>query len=313
MLEVAQAEAEQEALIQPAIRLFVGAYIECENGQRGGPLFQQLNGQYTLGMQFITWNEDGTSVTPGYKVKQIIQGPPMAEFPSAQDDGGSVPPDHDLPIVDAIDAEVQKLLSADAIHKRDPKKNPIDYITDTASFIARGAALRAYQDGLRQAKTQTAVTVNVEFTDDEIETLRGIQDRSLKVMPTGDHALAMRLKGHADSIINDLNDEAPDLLAEYLRRQWEWSLRTFGPGFRTAGILQHIRKELGEVEKEPHDLMEWLDIIILAFDGYWRHGGSPERAIALLQKKQDKNFARNWPDWRTLGEDKAIEHDRSGE
>jgi len=104
-----------------------------------------------------------------------------------------------------------------------------------------------------------------------------------------------------------------DPLTAYLRRQREWSLRTFGPGFRTDGVLNHIRKELGEVEKEPHDLMEWIDIVILAFDGFWRHGGSPERVMMLLQKKQDKNFARNWPDWRERSEDQAIEHDRSAE
>ena len=34
-------------------------------------------------------------------------------------------------------------------------------------------------------------------------------------------------------------------LLEHLRRQREWSESTFGPGNRTQGVLDHIRKELG--------------------------------------------------------------------
>lgn len=37
-------------------------------------------------------------------------------------------------------------------------------------------------------------------------------------------------------------------LIEHLRRQHEWSERTFGPGQRAAGVLDHIRKELKEIE-----------------------------------------------------------------
>lgn len=102
-------------------------------------------------------------------------------------------------------------------------------------------------------------------------------------------------------------------LVSYLHRQWAWSKETFGPALRTKGIVQHITKELREIEAEPHDLAEWVDVIILAMDGFWRHGGKPEGLLPAMQAKQDKNFARTWPDWRTMGEDQAIEHDRSGE
>lgn len=102
-----------------------------------------------------------------------------------------------------------------------------------------------------------------------------------------------------------------DAFTNYQIDQTSWSLKTFGPGARTNGILAHIRKELVEIEKSPYDLTEWLDVVILALDGFWRHGGNVRMALELLKRKQRKNFARTWPDWRTMSEDDAIEHDRS--
>jgi hypothetical protein len=100
-----------------------------------------------------------------------------------------------------------------------------------------------------------------------------------------------------------------DLVA-HLRRQREFSLKTFGPGERTAGVTDHIRKELGEIEKSPLDLTEWIDVVMLAFDGAWRAGYAPETIAAALSAKLAKNEARNWPDWRTADPNKAIEHVR---
>lgn len=101
-----------------------------------------------------------------------------------------------------------------------------------------------------------------------------------------------------------------DLIA-HLHRQHEWSERTFGPGHRTAGVLDHIRKELKEIEAEPLELSEWIDVVILVLDGAWRAGYSPEDIAFALIEKQAKNEQRTWPDWRTAPPDKAIEHDRS--
>jgi len=99
----------------------------------------------------------------------------------------------------------------------------------------------------------------------------------------------------------------------HLQRQRRWSEKTFGPGDRVKGVIDHIRKELSEIEKAPSDLEEWIDVVILALDGAWRSGASPEQIIAQLQAKQAKNEKRQWPDWRTSSPDKAIEHDRSSE
>lgn len=99
-------------------------------------------------------------------------------------------------------------------------------------------------------------------------------------------------------------------LTALLAAQREWSGETFGPGNRLAGILDHIRKELIEVEQNPRDVSEWVDVVILAFDGAWRAGHEPEAIVAALEAKYAKNRARTWPDWRTAPEGAAIEHVR---
>jgi hypothetical protein len=99
--------------------------------------------------------------------------------------------------------------------------------------------------------------------------------------------------------------------AEYLAHQRSWSEETFGPGPRLLGVLDHIRKELIEIEADPTDLGEWVDVIILGFDGAWRAGWEPQEIIHAIQMKQAKNETRTWPDWRTVNTDFAIEHDRT--
>lgn len=103
-----------------------------------------------------------------------------------------------------------------------------------------------------------------------------------------------------------------DLIA-HLYRQRAFSRATFGPGARTKGVTDHIRKELIEVEKAPGDLSEWVDVILLGLDGAWRSGATPEQIAAMIATKQDKNERRNWPDWRRADPDKAIEHVRADE
>ena len=101
--------------------------------------------------------------------------------------------------------------------------------------------------------------------------------------------------------------------AGHLERQRQWSAETFGPGPRTAGVCDHILKELVEIEADPLDLREWVDVIILAFDGAWRAGWEPQQIIDAIKDKQAKNESRVWPDWRTSDQDKAIEHVRADE
>lgn len=106
-----------------------------------------------------------------------------------------------------------------------------------------------------------------------------------------------------------MSSQTFDLIA-HLARQRRFSEAAFGPGPRVTGILDHIRKELAEIEADPVDLEEWIDVVLLALDGAWRVGHSPQEITAALEAKQSKNESREWPDWRTADPDKAIEHRR---
>lgn len=97
-------------------------------------------------------------------------------------------------------------------------------------------------------------------------------------------------------------------LVSHIKRMRSFSERTFGPQARTLGVVEHIRKELKEIEEDPCSLMEWVDVMILAIDGAWRAGFSPEQIVGALVRKQEINEKRKWPDWREFAEDKPIEH-----
>lgn len=106
-------------------------------------------------------------------------------------------------------------------------------------------------------------------------------------------------------------DTTMDLIA-HIRRQREFSARTFGPGARTQGVIAHIRKELAEVEANPTDVFEWVDIVLLALDGAWRAGHLPEIIANAILIKQECNEGRQWPDWQTADPNGPIEHKREG-
>ena len=110
-------------------------------------------------------------------------------------------------------------------------------------------------------------------------------------------------------------------LQQHLLRQMAFSRATFGPGERRAGVCDHIRKELVEVEAEQtagDAADEWVDVVILALDGLTRAlqaaGYKPrhaaDEAAHRILIKQDRNELRDWPDWRTQPQDRAIEHVR---
>jgi hypothetical protein len=99
-------------------------------------------------------------------------------------------------------------------------------------------------------------------------------------------------------------------LIKHLERQREFSERTFGPGRRTAGITDHIKKELVEIHEAPDDLEEWIDVVMLALDGAWRCGYTSQQIAGKLSEKLTKNENREWPDWRCAVQGKAIEHIR---
>lgn len=102
-----------------------------------------------------------------------------------------------------------------------------------------------------------------------------------------------------------------DIYPADLYDQYNWSQATFGPGPRVGGVIDHITKELDEVRASPDDASEWADIIILAIDGAMRQGITAEALILAYHRKMARNKTREWPDWRTLSDNVAIEHIRS--
>ena len=121
---------------------------------------------------------------------------------------------------------------------------------------------------------------------------------------------------------------------EYLERQIRFSRETFGPGSRTDGVIDHIKKELVEVQSAfsegelDNAAKEWVDVVLLGLDGLWRsisHKNDDGRdwgnddhfvasvaltAATMIDDKLSINEDRNWPDWRTADAGKAIEHVR---
>lgn len=99
------------------------------------------------------------------------------------------------------------------------------------------------------------------------------------------------------------------MMLGYLRKHITWSKKTFGKGAKTESICRHIEKELQEIREEPQKLEEWVDVIILAFDGAWRAGYNEYEILHELARKQSVNFSRKWqqPD----NPDDPIEHVRN--
>ncbi|MAY63959.1 MAG: hypothetical protein CML29_17285 [Rhizobiales bacterium] len=110
-------------------------------------------------------------------------------------------------------------------------------------------------------------------------------------------------------------------LKQHLLRQMAFSRATFGTGSRTNGVVDHIRKELEEVQESHGCPSEWVDVVILGLDGLTRslsfviedQDEVADEACRMIVDKQSRNERRDWPDWRTADPDKAIEHDRSAE
>jgi len=100
-------------------------------------------------------------------------------------------------------------------------------------------------------------------------------------------------------------------LIDYITRHIHWSRATFGRSVSTTRLTNHIRKELLEIEAAPHDLEEWVDVIILALDGAWRAGYNAPDIASMLEAKQAKNKSRVFIIPRDP--DQPAEHDRSRE
>jgi len=104
-------------------------------------------------------------------------------------------------------------------------------------------------------------------------------------------------------------------LIEYIKDHISLSKKVFGDNtFRTGrshkGLIEHIKKELDEIDQDPTDLYEWIDVIILAIDGAWRAGFTAEDVDLALFRKQTVNFNRIYPEHDKSGKE-PVEHIRN--
>ena len=122
-------------------------------------------------------------------------------------------------------------------------------------------------------------------------------------LKAADKELALHKSGARMKELEGKNRELRKRVAElegmfdvksYIATQKEWSNIVFGNGLRTEGICKHIESELGEIRAAPTDVMEWVDVIILALDGAWRSGHSTDEILWAMVKKQMKNLQRKW-------------------
>ena len=94
----------------------------------------------------------------------------------------------------------------------------------------------------------------------------------------------------------------------WLTQRGQWAEETFGPGTQTDRYLSHILKEVEEVRSDPRDVVEWADIIILAFEGARRAGHPAQVILDAIRDKQERNLSRHWPNWRDVPDNQPIEH-----
>lgn len=109
-----------------------------------------------------------------------------------------------------------------------------------------------------------------------------------------------------DDAAAEVEEETLGRVSDFIRCQRAFSLRAFGNGQRTEGICKHIEKELSEIRANPADVDEWMDVVILAFDGAWRAGHSPKAIEHALGCKLKTNIGRQWPN--PISEDEPCEH-----
>lgn len=86
-------------------------------------------------------------------------------------------------------------------------------------------------------------------------------------------------------------------LLKLLQEQRQFSVATFGPEPRLAGVLDHLEKELAEVQEATGDVMEWADCFLLCIDGSIRAGGDPSNIVAYMAHRVDLYEAKHQGVW----------------
>ena len=72
------------------------------------------------------------------------------------------------------------------------------------------------------------------------------------------------------------------------------------------GVIDHIKEEIQEVENNTYDPEEWIDLLLLSFDGALKAGFTPMQITDTLDKKFFKNKQRKWD--QSSDDGKKIKH-----
>ncbi len=66
------------------------------------------------------------------------------------------------------------------------------------------------------------------------------------------------------------------------------------PNQPLAGKLEHLRREVHELQENPRDLSEWADVFILLLGSAAKAGIAAPELIAIAHEKMDINDSRKW-------------------
>ena len=106
------------------------------------------------------------------------------------------------------------------------------------------------------------------------------------------------------------NTRAMKPIADFFDAKVAWSIATFGPGDRAAGLIAHIDDEIHrEIAANPADIGEWIDVILLAMDGAARCAGADGTEFArALVERHERNTRRRWPPPGSVPADEPTNH-----
>jgi hypothetical protein len=74
----------------------------------------------------------------------------------------------------------------------------------------------------------------------------------------------------------------------------EWSDSVFGKRKDVTSLLNHLKEEIGELQKEPDDLMEYADCLMLLIDSARIRGFSVTELYCAMVRKLEINKTREW-------------------
>ncbi len=83
-------------------------------------------------------------------------------------------------------------------------------------------------------------------------------------------------------------------IKEFFDTKLAWSRDTYGD-LSSKTIIDHLHKEIIEASYDPKDILEWVDIILLAIDGAGRFANADGATfVEALKKKFEINRKRTW-------------------